>query len=123
MWICKQCGMLFDTADSVCPECGEKVITLDEAFNWQGTLFDMEGNDRAKSVFDNLRGSYETACGDVRKAERKLAETQNIRDHAGEILMDFYKLTCDGSDGTQEALEEVQTSTDDDIDEWNGGSF
>lgn len=100
MWICRICGTLSDDPEKVC--CDEKVVPLETAFDFQERLFDLESNDRARSVFASLRAQYSEAAGAVTKAERKVRELSAHRDRCGEILTDFYKLTCDSADEDDE---------------------
>ncbi|MGN0263725.1 MAG: hypothetical protein ACI4DX_04965 [Oliverpabstia sp.] len=54
MKICKKCNKIFDDSNAFCPECGEKLETLDQTNNNNNVINNLSEYLKAKSdAFDN----------------------------------------------------------------------
>lgn len=104
IYMCKACGMLHEDPEAVC--CGERVGTLDEAFERQGRLFELTGNEKAQNVLDSLKAVYTDANTAVARARRRYNDAVRARELAAEALTDFYALTV---------AEEPQPAEDDEF--------
>jgi hypothetical protein len=87
MKLCKVCGKIYENKEEC---CGEPTISVNDALETQGQLFEATEDDRARSVFSLLRSNFLAAVEAEKKAKTKLDDREQAKQRAGTILLDVW---------------------------------